>query len=119
MLLQHKMEMLIKAVLPSGTSKKTWVWEKVCYPVGQVQGIQLELPKAVPMETSRCWGHWLAAGAWVQVLPLPPQGPGRRRRECAMGWSAQSPDSAAVWHGCIPARAWLCGRVQQDAPNLR
>jgi len=76
------MEMLTKAALPLGTSKKTWVWEKVCYPVGQLQGVQLDLPKTVPMEASRLWGHWLAAGAWVQVLPLLPWGLGRRGRTC-------------------------------------
>lgn len=68
------MEMLIKAALPPGTSKKTRVWEKVCYPVGQVQGMQLELPRAVPMEAPGRWGRWLVAGARVQVLPLLPQG---------------------------------------------
>lgn len=113
--MQHKMEMLIKAALPSGTSKKTWVWEKVCYPVGQVQGMQLELPKAVPMEASRCWGHWLVAGARVQILPLLPQGPGRRGRT-RYGLICPEPGSAVVWYGCISARAWLRSRVQQDAP---
>lgn len=83
------MEMLIKAALPSGTGKKTWVWEKACYPVGQVQGMPLELPKAVPVEASGCWGHWLTAGAQVQVLL--PQGLGRGGEgQCPMCWFSQS-----------------------------
>ena len=109
--------MLIKVAWPSGTSRKTWVWEKVCYPVGQVQGMQLEFPKAVPMEALGRWGHRLTAGARVQVLLLLPQGLGTgAEEEHAMGWFAQSLASAAVWHGCISARAWLRSRVQQDAP---
>lgn len=107
------MEMLIEAALPSGTSKKTWVWEAVCYPVGQAQGMQLELPKVVPMEATGCWEHWLVAGAWVQALL--PQGPRTAEEEYAIGWLAQSPASAAA-SGCISAGAWLCIRVQQEAP---
>lgn len=59
--------------------------------------MQLELPKAVPMEASGHWGRWLTPGARVQVLPLLPQGPERgRKEERAMGLFVQSPASAAV-----------------------
>lgn len=94
------MEMLFEAGLPSGTSKKTWVWEKVCYPVGQMQCLQLELPEAVPVEASRHWRHCFPAGAWVQVLL------GAWRGEGAVSWAAQSLASAAVAPtgvGSIPA----------------
>lgn len=117
------MEMLIKAALPSGTGRKTWVWEKAYYPVGQVQGMPLELPKAVPVEASGCWGHWLTAGAQVQALL--PQGLARnnvpwvgvpRAWQCpCLPWESDSWQSSArcTWHhpaqtsGDHPVHVWI------------
>lgn len=77
-MLQYKIEMLIKAALPLGISKKTWVWEKVCYPVGQVQGMQLELPKALPMEASGAGDTGSLLGHGCRSLAAPGTGEERR-----------------------------------------
>lgn len=71
------------------------MWEKACNPVGQVQGMPLELPQAVPMGASGCWGHCLTAGAQLQVLL--PQGLGKGGK-MSHGLVFPEPGSATVWH---------------------
>lgn len=73
-----------------GQARKHGCGKKVCYPVGQMQCLQLELPKAAPVEASRHWRHCSPAGARVQVLPRAWRG------ESAISWAAQSLNSAAV-----------------------
>lgn len=46
-----------------GQARKHGCGKKVCYPVGQMQCLQLELPKAAPVEASRHWRHRFPAGA--------------------------------------------------------
>lgn len=61
----------------------------------------LELPQAVPMGASGCWGHWLTAGAQVQLLL--PQGLGREGT-MSHGLVFPEPGSATVWHESLTPR---------------